>query len=415
MSPTNNLPVPSETADRFPEQRDLANNLPTSLDGSKGTNRHKDGNCLFEGNTDLEAIEAWLEAKEQSSPNTLRSYRREAYRLLAWSIYFKNKPLSSLKLKEVKEYHHWLAAPETHPEWAKAGWELFRGPLSDSSQRQALVILSSLFGWLREAGYLAGNPFKLYSAKKIAKVKAEEKKAKPTRLIPLETWGLVQAHIDDLYPKNNRGGAVLAYERQRFILTFLYWTGLRRSELATATMGGFSRSGKAWSLSVMGKGRTLPEDVTVLDEAMDALRRYRTAMGMPPNPNKSEIDIPVVTAFDRKTGVSDHYINSLLKSFLRRIADRLEETDIDAAATLRKATAHWMRHTLTTHNAHAGVPINVTAKQLRHKSIDTTRNIYEHATAEIQSAQLNRLSEFLKEKGLSGEDNSNNDLGNKRN
>ena len=165
----------------------------------------------------------------------------------------------------------------------------------------------------------------------------------------------------------------------------------------------------------MGKGRTLPEDVTVLDEAMDALRRYRTAMGMPPNPNKSEIDIPVVTAFDRKTGVSDHYINSLLKSFLSRIADRLEETDIDAAATLRKATAHWMRHTLTTHNAHAGVPINVTAKQLRHKSIDTTRNIYEHAAAEIQSAQLNRLSEFLKEKGLSGEDNSKSDLGNKRN
>ena len=116
MSPTNNLPVPSDTADRFPERRDLSNNLPASLDGSKGTNRHKDGNCLFEGNTDLEGIEAWLEAKEQSSPNTLRSYRREAYRLLAWAIYFKNKPLSSLKLKEVREYHHWLAAPETHPE-----------------------------------------------------------------------------------------------------------------------------------------------------------------------------------------------------------------------------------------------------------------------------------------------------------
>lgn len=394
MSGPNNLPVLSEDTPRFPERSDLSLALPAWLDGSEGSNRDKRGICLFDGDTDLEAIEAWLAAKEQSSPNTLRSYRKEAYRLLAWAVSFKGKPLSSLKLQEVKEFHKWLKAPESHPTWLERGWVLFRGPLSASSQRQALVVLSGLFSWLSEAGYLAGNPFKLYGTKTFAKELAEQKKAKPTRLISIETWVWIQKHLDEIRPTDNRGGALLAYERQRFIVTFLYWTGLRRSELATASMSGFSRKGKTWTLSVMGKGRTLLEDVTVLDPAMDALRRYRTAMGLPPDPCFDE-DLPVVAAFDGKTWVSDHYINTLLKSFMGKIASKLEEEDPHAAAKLRKTTAHWMRHTLTTHNAHAGVPINITANQLRHKSMDTTRNIYDHTEAELQSQELNRLTEFL--------------------
>ena len=117
-------------------------------------------------------------------------------------------------------------------------------------------------------------------------------------------------------------------------------------------------------------------------------------MGLPPDPCFDE-DLPVVAAFDGKTWVSDHYINTLLKSFMGKIASKLEEEDPHAAAKLRKTTAHWMRHTLTTHNAHAGVPINITANQLRHKSMDTTRNIYDHTEAELQSQELNRLTEFL--------------------
>lgn len=280
MTGPNNLPTLGEHAVRFPERTDLAQTLSISLDGSKGSNRNKLGGYLFDGDTDLEAIDAWLEAKELASPNTLLSYRREAYRLLAWVVYFKKKPLSSLKLKDVKDYHGWLKAPVAHPSWQEQGWVLFKGPLAPSSQRQALVVLSSLFAWLCDAGYLTCNPFKLYGAKTFAKEQAEQKTAKPTRLIPMETWLWIQDHLDELCPENNRGGAQLAYERQRFILTFLYWTGLRRSELAKASMGGFSRSGASWSLSVIGNGRSLPEDVTVVEQAMEALQRYRSCMGL---------------------------------------------------------------------------------------------------------------------------------------
>ena len=40
-------------------------------------------------------------------------------------------------------------------------WRPFAGPLAPSSIRQSLVVVNSLFSWLVEAGYLAGNPLAL--------------------------------------------------------------------------------------------------------------------------------------------------------------------------------------------------------------------------------------------------------------
>jgi len=390
---TNNLPAPN-IGERFPSEHDLVIALPARLDGSEGCNRNRQSVQQIQANTDLEAIEAWLKTKRRRSPNTQRSYRREAYRLLAWAIAFKQKPVSGLSMEDVEEFHAWLKEPENHPLWKDRGWILFRGPLLAPSQRQALVILSGLFSWMVEAGYLAGNPFRIYDGGVNAKEQAEERESEQDRVLPHDLWRWVQQNLDALAPQNNKGGAMAAYERKRFIVIFLYWTGVRRSELATAVMSRIKKDGGQWIMKVKGKGRSKLESVVVGASAMQALCRYRLYRGLPEYPLSSESDIPVVAATDGLTPVSDHHINNLLKDFFSKLAHKLGAEHADWAEKLRSATAHWMRHSLATHNAEAGVAMEATADQLRHRSMDTTRRIYTHTRAKQLRKELEKLEEY---------------------
>ena len=89
----NNLPT-RLGKDAFPSEQDLGRLLHNWLDGSQGSNRNRTAGVArqIEADTDMEAISAWLKAKSRKSPHTLRSYQREAYRLMAWSVAFKEKP-----------------------------------------------------------------------------------------------------------------------------------------------------------------------------------------------------------------------------------------------------------------------------------------------------------------------------------
>lgn len=212
----------------------------------------------------------------------------------------------------------------------------------------------------------------------------------------------MQAHLDALAPPNNRGGAFGAYGRKRFIVTFLYWTGLRRSELTTAVMSRFQKQRDTWTLKIKGKGRNKLESIAVMEPAMDALRRYRAYRGLPEMPSSTEEDLPVVAALDGMSPITDHYLNTLLKSFFAEAACELEAEYPEWAKRLRAASAHWMRHTLATHSAEAGVPIEVTANQLRHRSMDTTRRIYTHVRAQHQRKELERLQKLMAEPASEG-------------
>lgn len=65
----------------------------------------------------------------------------------------------------------------SHPNWRP-----FAGPLAASSQRQAIIILKTMFSWLVNAGYLAGNPLSLS--------RQRTRKAKPriTRYLDEDLW-----------------------------------------------------------------------------------------------------------------------------------------------------------------------------------------------------------------------------------
>ena len=141
--------------------------IPAALDGHAGTNRATGGIAQIAAANDLEAIRAWL-ARFADKRTTFDSYRKEAERLLLWSLVQPGKPLSSLTHEDCLRYQHFLADPQPAATWVAGGgrkharsdarWRPFYGPLSPASQRQATVILNALFSWLVQAGYLAGNP-----------------------------------------------------------------------------------------------------------------------------------------------------------------------------------------------------------------------------------------------------------------
>ena len=79
--------------------------------------------------------------------STQRSYRKEAERLLLWSILVRSKALSSLAVEDATAYRSFLA--DRRP---------LEGPLTPAALRQSLIILRSLFAFLMSQGYVVGNP-----------------------------------------------------------------------------------------------------------------------------------------------------------------------------------------------------------------------------------------------------------------
>ena len=147
-------------------------NAPESLSGGEGTNRAPAFIAQqIAATNDLQAVQCWL-AEFDKSPQTQRSYRKEAERLLLWSLIEKQKPLSSLTRDDLRDYQQFLSAPQPPSRWCGArkprhdpNWRPFQGPLSEGSIAQAITIINALFSYLVEAGYLSGNPLGLMRRK----------------------------------------------------------------------------------------------------------------------------------------------------------------------------------------------------------------------------------------------------------
>ncbi|WP_321865460.1 tyrosine-type recombinase/integrase [Paraburkholderia tropica] len=350
--------------------------LPPALDGRDGANRARGGIAQTSARNDIEAVRLWL-AEYVASPHTLRSYRKEAVRLMLWSTNTLGKPLSSLTREDFVLYEQFLAAPSADwadPERPRRGRErrLFDGPLAPRSRRQALGILGGLFNYLVAAGYLAGNPLAL----RRSRMPQAARSRRVERYLDQALWQQVLDGID-AFPQDTPRERQ-HYERCRWLIRFLYRTALRASEAAQARAGDFERRRGRWWLRVVGKGG-VEGDVPASDELMADFARYRAFHGLPGTPAPGETR-PVVLGVAGKDErpLTSTAVYLIVKTVFRRVADRLEADDPAGADTLRRASTHWLRHTAATHQADAGTDLRYIQKNLRHASIETT-GLYLHA------------------------------------
>jgi integrase/recombinase XerC len=361
--------------------------LPAALDGSGGSNRATSGVRQTAADTDVEAIRLWL-AEYANSPHTLRSYRKEATRLLVWATQVLHKPLSSLNREDLLLYEAFLGNPAG--DWADparprrgSGRRLFEGPLSPKSVRQALGILSGLFGYLVAAGYLAGNPLALRR-----KRSGLGRRATVERYLDRRLWQSVLDFIETLPQGTLRERQ--HYERVRWLFRLLYGAALRASEAAQARASELSLRRGKWWLAVTGKGGS-SGDVPMSDALMADLARYRQFHGLPALPAPGE-NTPLVLSV---SGRDDHALSPaaiylIVKEVFRRAATALDPTDPAAAQTLRRASTHWLRHTSASHQADAGNDLRFIQKNMRHASLETT-SIYLHAEEDARHDKTSKL------------------------
>lgn len=350
--------------------------LPAALDGRDGTNRAHGGHVQIAADSDVEAVRLWL-AEYAGSPHTLRSYRKEAVRLLLWATQALGKPLSSLTREDFLLYEQFLAAPTgdwadpTRPRRGGAR-RLFDGPLSERSQHQALGIVSGLLSYLVSAGYLAGNPLALRrrtgaSVRRTRRVERYLDHALWEHVLDsVEQWPRVTARDQQ------------HYERSRWLIRLLYHTGLRVSEAANAKAADFYQRRGRWWLPVVGKGGGEGE-VPVSAALMADFARYRAFHGLAPTPSGNETVAAVMSVGGNPhKHLTPAAVYLIVKEIFRRAAVVLEASDPDGAATLRLASTHWLRHTAASHQADAGTDLRFIQKNMRHASIQTT-GIYLHA------------------------------------
>ena len=104
---------------------------------------------------DLLFVQSWIAARS-TSPNTWKSYRREAERLLLWSA-ANGKTPSAMTAEDLEAYRAFLSNPEPASFWCgpasprdKAHWRPFEGPLRTSSCAAAIRVVSALLRSLRD-------------------------------------------------------------------------------------------------------------------------------------------------------------------------------------------------------------------------------------------------------------------------
>lgn len=400
-APSPALPSPSGVVSGFPPgaaagtltliDRELQRiALTPALAGENGIFRSHMANTLGASN-DWEAITAWL-SRYNEKPSTQRSYRKEIERFVLWCAQKLRKPLSSITAPDCQRYReflksvpaswiHPLPVPRSDPQW-----RAFRGQPSPASQKQALVILQTLFTGLMDAGYLVANPFR-------ALMKSFDfpvSKVDIRRSFTAVEWEFVLRSVAAL-PSSPET------HRLRCILELLVTSGMRLDELSRARYKNLRVETlpdhpPTWILNVTGK-RNKTRDIPLQDSIVVLITQHakeflnedkqlvdagelpliRTLHASVPQWHQTSTGVTEVSSISEKPGLplSASGIYAVLKRFFTKISFGCDEAGLDQARFL-KASTHWMRHTFVRQALVDGLPIEVVSELAGHASIDTT-------------------------------------------
>lgn len=388
---------------------------------------------------DMDVVRSWLEARARN-PHTLRSYRKNAERLLLWCRYERHIGLLSLSVEDCIHYRTWLTdlGRKTAEEWAAAHWKLpqeawigpraaarespawrpfaqteeqarqraeaaqagraGRGVLSSASVAQDLLVVRALYDYMVKAKIVSVNPWDFLGKEPTSRLAgpAAATMQFTSRSFTQEEWKFVSSGLD--------AGAGERPARLLCILWLGYACGLRASEMLSLTMGSILPAGERWRLLVIGKGNKA-RVVPLPSPARAAMLRYLETVGvsyddvlrLQVSANESDRNVPILRGQRGRRGGKrpapstplDYVtLHTELKSYLRRRAEDLRLATGDAAAgKLRRASAHWLRHTCATLALKSKkVDLKGVQQLLGHASITTTQIYVTESDDALQDA-----------------------------
>ena len=344
---------------------------------------------LLEARTDAEAVEAWIVARS-GSPETEKSFRREAHRLMLWlqrergGLDFKR-----MRVEDCSAYarfladipQHWISRRRASP--GEIGWAPFRGQLSTTSRRQALVLVSGLFSWLHTARYVNGSPWALINAKEASGFLQSSGDAEL-----LDSKAFSEAAMQEVLRFVDTQPPSPARDRIRFILRFMEAVGLRSAELLSASLGDIQKEPEGWFMQVTGKGHRR-RVVAIPGQAFDALQQYLSVRGLggiaaapPQAPLLANVN-------DVMEPVSYQALYKHVRSWISRA---MSQSDLPYKERMKlgRASTHWLRHTFGTRSVARGVPADVIQAQMGHSSTAITIGLYGRAPLGRRSHELQK-------------------------
>jgi len=348
---------------------------PSTLPAPLAPNR-QDSPVLPANLTDEEIVARWLRLKAAGrgalSKTTQAQYRIEAERLF-WYARRIEAPISNWTVDHLVDFLDFLQQPAP---WAirtpgvRRGsplWRPFLKALSDRSAAQTQKIVTSLFGWLRDVGYLRVNP-----AVGVPSI-GRNAVATQARFLSTEDCALMREAIGARAQHTEEDR--LRQARDAFLVDLFAITGLRTNEAVNTHMRDFELVNvphelrcedatlpeHTWLLQVRhgkgGKSRVVPCAAVI-----PALQLYRMAFGLPAVPLPGESSWLILSV--RRTRFGER------KPLRSRVAVWKIMTGICAEACefavatqrpfdaqrLQQASTHWLRHTYAKGMMSANVP-----------------------------------------------------------
>jgi site-specific recombinase XerD len=364
---------------------------------------------------------------------TFNSYRTHVERLLLWALLIAEKPLLDLRRSDAEAFLEFCLRPD--PDWVGSvvksrfvrlggrkklesdrfvvneAWRPFSltqpkamrkmadeqnqeladvgaYKMSQGSVGQVFAVCTSFYQFCIDEDLTDANPFR--AVKQKSRYKQRYVADAASRSLTHLQWDYVIETAERMAAEDPD-----RYERSLFILITLFAMYLRISDLVgrdnwQPTMGSFAKTGESWWFHVVGKGNKRAK-VSVRDDYLPYLKRYRTFLGMPPLPYPGDIS-PLLASIDGRPGLSDRHIRSLVQEIFDHAAARMrsEGRPDDEVANLRAASLHWLRHTSATFDAPYREMKDLQA-DLRHESLKTTQDHYYDSLDDERSLSVKEI------------------------
>lgn len=380
----------------------------------------------FDARADYEAVLKFLRSHEDTK-TTFNNYRTQVERLMLWAWNKQGKAVLDFLRSDVEEFLSFCKSPDPtwvstsiknryaladgvyqpNPEWrpfvmrtdkaiAKSAAEDNRDipaptfSMAPSSLKQVYGILNSFFSYCASDRLIGANPCALIKKSK-KKIKSKELVIPQVKALSQLQWEFLLETAELMADEKPVPG-----ERALFCIVMMFGCYLRVSDLAgngvwVPTMGSFERTRDAWWYHVVGKG-DVQDKIAVKPDCIEYLKRYRRSRGLSAYPSLREATPLLVTVHGRP-GLKARQIRDDVQAVLDRTVQRMKEADFPDhdVSELRSATLHWLRHTGATFDAPYRNPKHL-QKDMRHKSLATTQNIYYHALDDERSHEVAKLT-----------------------
>ncbi|MAA72170.1 MAG: integrase [Bermanella sp.] len=354
----------------------------------------------------------------KGSTATFNAYRREVERLIQWLWQIKGYSLIDVRREHIEEFMEFCISPPLNwignknvarfkskqgervpnPDWCPfvSSTDKASGQRQDSkaytpSQKaiqSSFAILSSFFNFLIQEEYLSANPVALVRQR--SRFIQRSQNQEPVRRISNYQWDEVIRVAEDLAAKEPA-----VHERTLFILNALLGMYLRISELvaderSVPVMGDFRvDQDRNWWFHVVGKGNK-SRIITVSNAMLDALKRYRSHLGLSPLPHLGEQTPLISKSHGHGPVTSTRQIRNLVQKCFNIAYDNLaSDGQENEALELKVATVHWLRHTGISEDVKIR-PREHVKEDAGHSSMATTDKYIDSELRERHASAINK-------------------------